>query len=487
MSFAEIYGWAIELVDGGQQAPLKDFGTYQPSYLDRPLHGRRALVDGWSFATSVLTAEEAETLECIAAGEGHHFALDGDLWGDDGEHPEAGATYTHSLVDGPLLGFSFLADATWDLELPDRWTFGVWRRATDGTGSWGLYFVRHDGAKWLDGARNDGLSTTWATVADGGINIDGGARYAGLVVIPCHVDDTAIEAWSAWAAAGGAFAFPLLVVEGDALETRGETLCCPALGDATYLQHGGAGGWVNNARRVAFTLEVHEPRELVHPPRPDHGYQLLTTEITGGTTLLDRYGDQDGTITGTTTGQAGPYGHEADGAFEWDGVSAEHIALPAELVQNLVGARAVSLLAWVKRTDSGGPHTIIDLEESAGVAKFRVQFSADVLRVRAGAELLQLDHGDNEDLTEFHSVLAIVDRAAGELVVGLDGEITGRAAATFANPVFDGLAGTSRIGRLGDDSELFEGLISRVYLYKRRLTASDFARFHRLGRRGIFA
>lgn len=155
-----------------------------------------------AFRTVPLTDAEAHAWLCLLTGEGEAWSFDASLYGSKGTGP---STYTNTaqgagvtkygtgrLSVGATTGtitFSGVVENAWGGST--SWTVMFWRY--EGT-AWVHYVVRADGAKWLDGVRNDAASTLWLDVADGNVTIENttGAAvlYDDLVVLPFAVLDT---------------------------------------------------------------------------------------------------------------------------------------------------------------------------------------------------------------------------------------------------------------------------------------------------------
>lgn len=166
-----------------------------------------------SFMSVPLTTAAAHAWRCFLTGEGEVWSFDANLYGSKGTAASAITNAVQSagaakfgagkLSVGATTGsITFLAAInSWGNS--SAWTVGVWRYEG---GAWHHYLVRSDGAKWLDGVRDDAATTTWMSVSNGSVtitNTTGSAvLYDDLVVLPFLVP----EDWPAqWVAADAAF------------------------------------------------------------------------------------------------------------------------------------------------------------------------------------------------------------------------------------------------------------------------------------------
>lgn len=162
------------------------------------------------FRTIYLTETDALAWESLLIGEGEAWSFDTSLYGSKGLGPSAssGATVVGSATKFGAGKLNLAATTgTISYSFPTinmfngsqiLWTISVWR-STDSGSTWTNYIVRGTAfaqvAKWVDGVRNDGASTTWLTVASDGkvtiANTSGSAvQYDDLVVLPYWVLDT---------------------------------------------------------------------------------------------------------------------------------------------------------------------------------------------------------------------------------------------------------------------------------------------------------
>lgn len=197
--FARLNGWALPVKDGSVSEGRSSFGRLESSYLGRPTRGHRAHGRAISFAALYLEQEDADTLEGLLEGRGWHFPFDVDAHSDNGIGPDSG---TWSILPRPpvsdgVFGGGYLvvsATTTWDLTLPEVFTVLFWRDV-DAVAE--HVAVRSDGAKWIDGVRNDAAITTELAVGSGAVALAAGA-YDDLVVLPFAASAAFIVAVHRW-------------------------------------------------------------------------------------------------------------------------------------------------------------------------------------------------------------------------------------------------------------------------------------------------
>lgn len=189
---------------------------------------RQTLKKDIAFETPPLLQEEARAWELMLTGEG-------DFWDFTSYYTRKGSSViltAASLVAGALhipaagaLGFGLLNYAFTDAT---TWTIFV-RRFIDNNFD-GDYIIRSDGAKWVDGVRNDAAVTTWLTANTAfavlagqiGVSPTDDVQYMMAWAFPYLIPETWIEGgmydnYNIW---GGLPYAPVLRVEGTAI-TRG--------------------------------------------------------------------------------------------------------------------------------------------------------------------------------------------------------------------------------------------------------------------------
>jgi hypothetical protein len=206
--FARLNGWPVLVDDGGASKDILQFGRIERGYLGQPRSERRGLPATWTLRTRHRAFSTAQTLAALVAGRGHHMGFDGSPWSDDGIGPELGGSYAvrervRGLAGSGVHGTGWLeVDETivYDVRLPRRtWTVLFWRDV-DPRSSAQHVMVRSDGARWLDGVRDDNASTPELVVDEGGVGLLAG-DYDDLVVLPFAADEGFLEAFARYTSA----------------------------------------------------------------------------------------------------------------------------------------------------------------------------------------------------------------------------------------------------------------------------------------------
>ena len=206
MTFCKINGWTIPVKDRGAVQQKALFGNVGPAWTGRPNRRERGIPSGWDMNSLFLDAADADTLEALLTGIPFHFPLDSDFWSDGGLGPQGGFGTINFVQDGEQkIGFGYMdlvsGDVIWNPELGDNWTVMVWH----GTGSpvdWSHYVVRSDGAKWVDGVRNDLAATAFLTVSNGAVSLSTD-KYDDLWIFPFSVSDGFRDQFWGWTFSNG--------------------------------------------------------------------------------------------------------------------------------------------------------------------------------------------------------------------------------------------------------------------------------------------
>jgi hypothetical protein len=349
MAFVRLCGWEIPIAD--KQAGRSTLAMPARAELfGRPRPARRTSRVAWKLKTSLLDPDDAETLEGLASREGWAFPFEADLWSSGGLAPEAG--YGATVSGGTATVTTSLTYRPFRHGIPairSRWTVLVRRSTT-------RYAVRSDGAKWVDGTRNDATSTTWLAVALGAVGLDTGS-YSELLILPFVASAGAIEAWTAWLADGEAWPrWPHLTADGDLMDAGSMTVLLEP-GTTSYHQVMLDSGWQSAARRVEVGMvEIDRAYPWVLTPPPgDPTLWLTAADIDGDESLSDAYAD--GAIVQTVVnrgtrgaeGNLGPNTVSKGFAFR----SGEALGRPFGVLRKVEGAGTFDYLKTVAFASDG--------------------------------------------------------------------------------------------------------------------------------------
>lgn len=208
---------------------------------------RLARKNDLTFKSVPLTHAEAHAWKCLLTGEGETWAFDASLYGSKGTGPSTATDTAQSagsskygagkLSVGATTGTITYSSVTlngWGGS--GAWTVMVWRFEA----AWVHYVVRSDGAKWVDGVRNDAASTTWLSVASTNVTIANttasAVLYDDLVVLPFAM----LDAWPAQiVAAGVAYgSTPFLWATGDIVTEKTAREVCGQVEESSYMLAG---------------------------------------------------------------------------------------------------------------------------------------------------------------------------------------------------------------------------------------------------------
>jgi len=214
MSFFNINGWNVPIVNGGMSETSTQYGNSGKSFTNRSLIRRRMTPRTWSGNMLFQTPSVADTVEGLLMGRGHHFPLNTGFWSDSGVAPTT--LVNKSIVEGGGLQrfgtghADFTSDMSFDIGFPNgKWTVIVWADLT-GTGDWHHYAETATGDTYKDGEAV--VVTSFASVADGVLTISEAdfpvstALIKGmddLVLLPFNVDASFIADLYTWQSADG--------------------------------------------------------------------------------------------------------------------------------------------------------------------------------------------------------------------------------------------------------------------------------------------
>lgn len=178
------------------------------------------LVRSWKFESQLVEKEEADALEGLVDGLGNYCSFSSDLWGTRGMAPTAinwtagtaGGVVGNCAATNNLSQSWDLGSLAWRYNL--AYTVCVWRNPNT---SFSSFCFRDDGVKVASGVRNDGADTSWASLSNGILTLNGGAsfKYDELVVVPYRMTVAQMIAYHTRTNGGTAWSnFPRLMAGG---------------------------------------------------------------------------------------------------------------------------------------------------------------------------------------------------------------------------------------------------------------------------------
>lgn len=483
MAFKRLNGWTLPFKIGSGARVWTPHAEPGDALTGQPRRGRRAIRRTIRGVAPSLSAADADTLEGLLLRRGWYFPLETSLRATRGQGAEAGSTVTFNVGGGPLGddGYASITDAVFDLDLPDRYTIG-WHLLD---GSWARWWLTDDGKKWEDGVRNDAASITYFTISDGGLAISGPVDLAGLLILPFRCSVTAIEEWDAWMAGGRRFSdVPRLWLDGDDFD---EIEVIPELdGRQRILQHGGAGGWENNARDVPFLLHKVDPRARETIARPDWGWSFADRFVSGSTvTAASPSAKYTANVSGITTGQDGPYGASGEAAT----FPASALSYPSAIVEEIEGRTGVSFLGWFKIPDESDVKGAFSLDDGTQYL-FAADFNLSVWEAGIRAVSADSPYVLQATLTgmagAFHLYGATFDLVRDLGFLTFDGRIVATVSGLGLSQESFGDASSGEF-LLGETlGAALAGDLAAGHLYFRALSPREHREVFRLGRRGLF-
>lgn len=203
--FLRLLGWPVDVRDRSARASFERFGDLGAGFAGQRQRASRIAVRSLNVEATYVEADDADTLECLLEGRGQHMPFDLDAHSSSGLGPDTAAAGAWEIVPRPpmtdgMFGGGWLrvtSSIVWDTELPDdRWTVMFWRDVAPASGAEHIV-VRADGAKWLNGVRDDALSTPELTVDEGAVALSAG-DYDDLVILPVSACATFVEQFYRW-------------------------------------------------------------------------------------------------------------------------------------------------------------------------------------------------------------------------------------------------------------------------------------------------
>lgn len=200
MSFLSINQYALSILQDDVDCSFEQYGSEGPAYDGTWLRTVRARKRVWgSMSTAPMSRLDAIALAGLLEGLGHHWSFDDSTdfsYSSKGlpifsstAAPTYGTTSPSPKFGAGRLKLDATKTVTWPTAFGGstaHYTLMVWKWS----GSvWNHYILRKDGAKWVDGVRNDGASTPFFAVVSGNARLgDTGSGsdqfFDGFVTLP---------------------------------------------------------------------------------------------------------------------------------------------------------------------------------------------------------------------------------------------------------------------------------------------------------------
>lgn len=360
MASLKILGWEIPAVSIVRRNP--PVGERSPTLLGGLRNRKMAHRIELDITTAAMTSEDAECLLGLLSGNNHVFPFNADLWSTIGLPPVTGWTASISATQSKFGGYSAsITSITWPVafvESPGVWTVLVSR--WNGS-SWDDYVVRSDGAKWINGVRNDATSTTWLTfntgAGTGAIALTGSPTYYDEVCFfPFMVSTTFATSVYAFRATTAMPTTPQgLTVESSAFTFQSLVMRCvdPPKKNAAAFRDPATGTWTNAGATITFKLVQATTGTFPVVP-PDFGFRASTYPgasgaIPTGTTIPQDWGTQVWTSTSNTGGSITAGGGADNYAFTGGGTAFVNQYFEASEVFT---GKTIALKLWINNVNA---------------------------------------------------------------------------------------------------------------------------------------
>jgi len=216
VTFFNINGWNVPIVNGGMSEASTPYGNSGKSFTNKQLIRRRMVPRSWTGSMLFQSPSVADTVEGLLMGRGHHFSFDKGFWSDSGVAPatlsdlnvfQGGGEQRfgtgYARFDGTAL-----VSVSFNVDFPtNKWTVIVWGDDAGG-GDWHQYAEKANGDTYIDGELQDPALTSFVSVSDGVLTINQanfptgaavlGKKLDDLVLLPFNVDDSFIADLYAW-------------------------------------------------------------------------------------------------------------------------------------------------------------------------------------------------------------------------------------------------------------------------------------------------
>jgi hypothetical protein len=240
----------------------RDIGDISPANDGTMRATRQTRKHDLSFQSIPLAASDARAWEGLLAGEGHVWSFDSTFYSSKGLPGIASgdATINTGTKKYGAASLRIANDSsTWDtsgLRLAAPYTLALWHSSD--AGPFSHYIIRSDGAKWVNGVRNDAASTSFASVVTTELELSaptaGAYEYFDDLIVTPFLWPTS---WSALVhASSAAFSsLPYLNFSGD-LITEAATRTMIGTVNVAKLLRGNPTGVAGGAAKTVQVLQV---------------------------------------------------------------------------------------------------------------------------------------------------------------------------------------------------------------------------------------
>lgn len=207
MGALHIAGFEIPVHREGQETMSGQQGQPMRALDGTPTGGVFSDVEGGTFATPLIRLTEARSIANLCRGaNGHHWDLEnasgGGRYASSGLQMTGSPTFQTGTVKFGTYAISLSAGggdvdvATVTTSALSEHTVAAWTK--DGSGDWEHHILRSDGAKWVDGVRNDGATLLFEVSANVWTLLDDGSNiryFDDLVWLPFAIYDDWGAGW----------------------------------------------------------------------------------------------------------------------------------------------------------------------------------------------------------------------------------------------------------------------------------------------------